>query len=117
MVQMGMININEWLSRNRNPVDVVKAMGANVVIAIDLKQEETSTLGFSLGIGGLVDWALSRPDTNRYLINLEDINIHIHPILPDFTAMSFGHDNCELMMKLGEEEARKHWNELKAIMK
>ncbi|MBQ8152783.1 MAG: patatin-like phospholipase family protein [Prevotella sp.] len=102
---------------NNLPVDVVKAMGANVVIAIDLKQEETSTLGFSLGIGGLVDWALSRPDTNRYLINLEDINIHIHPILPDFTAMSFGHDNCELMMKLGEEEARKHWNELKAIMK
>ena len=25
MVQMGMININEWLSRNRNPVDVVKS--------------------------------------------------------------------------------------------
>ena len=29
MVQMGMININEWLSRNRNPVDVVKSRASD----------------------------------------------------------------------------------------
>ena len=97
---------------NNLPVDVAKAMGANIVIAIDLKQKDNVALGISLGVGGLLDWVLSRPDENRYLINLEDINVHIHPRLPDFTAMSFGHDNCELMMKLGEQEAQAHWDEL-----
>lgn len=97
---------------NNLPVDVVKSMGANIVIAIDLSQEEESPLGISLGIGGIIDWALSRPDVDRYQINLEDINIHIHPDLPDFTAMSYGRDNCILMLRLGEQEALKHWNEL-----
>ena len=97
---------------NNLPVDVVKAMGADIVIAIDLKQEDDYSLGLSLGVGGLVDWFLSRPDVSRYQINLEDINIHIHPQLPDFTAMSFGRENCELMMKLGEDEAYSHWKEI-----
>ncbi len=97
---------------NNLPVDVVKQMGANIVIAIDLSQKEETSLGLALGVGGLIDWALSRPDVSRYQINLEDVNVHIHPYLPDFTAMSFGHDNCELMMKLGEKEAQSHWGEL-----
>ncbi len=100
---------------NNLPVDVAKEMGANIVIAIDLKQDEDHPLGISFGIGGLLDWALSRPDVSRYNSNLEDINVHIHPILPDFTAFSFGHDNCEYMMSLGQKEAKKHWQELIAV--
>ena len=100
---------------NNLPVDVVKQMGANLVIAIDLSQNEDTSLGFELGLGGLLDWILSRPDINRYQINLEDVNVHIHPCLPDFTALSFGHDNCKLMMQLGEKEAQAHWDELKDI--
>ena len=100
---------------NNLPVDVVIDMGADIVIAIDLKQKEGFSLGLSIGVGGLIDWALSRPDVSKYQMYLEDIDIHIHPVLPDFTAMSFGHDNCKLMIQLGEEEAQKHWNELKKI--
>ncbi|MBQ8656197.1 MAG: patatin-like phospholipase family protein [Prevotella sp.] len=100
---------------NNLPVDVVKEMGADIVIAIDLKQEDSNALGISIGVGGLVDWFLSRPDIDRYTINLEDVNVHIHPDLPDFTAMSFGHDNCELMMNLGEQEAQTHWEELQRV--
>lgn len=100
---------------NNLPVDVVKQMGANLVIAIDLSQNEDTSLGFELGVGGILDWILSRPDINRYQINLEDVNVYIHPCLPDFTALSFGHDNCKLMMQLGEKEAQAHWDELKDI--
>lgn len=100
---------------NNLPVDVVKQMGANIVIAIDLSQKEDTSLGLALGVGGLVDWVLSRPDVSRYQINLEDVNIHIHPVLPDFTSLSFGHDNCELMMQLGEKEAQTHWEGLKKV--
>ena len=97
---------------NNLPVDVVLEMGANRVIAIDLEQDDDTSLGLALGQGGLVDWVLSRPDVSRYRINLEDVDIHIHPYLPDFTAMSFGRGNCEYMMQLGEKEAQDHWDEL-----
>jgi len=29
-----------------------------------------------------------------------------------FTAASFGHDNCQLMLQLGMEKAMEHWDEL-----
>jgi len=100
---------------NNLPVDVVRNMGADIVIAVDLQQEDGFSIGISLGIGGLVDWALSRPDKNRRTQNIKDADLHIHPRLPGFTAASFGHDNCELMLQLGEEKAREYIEELQEI--
>lgn len=97
---------------NNLPVDVVRDMGADIVIAIDLQQKGGFDFGFSSGIGGLVDWALSRPDIERRSQNIKDADVHIQPRLPDFTAASFGHDNCQLMLQFGEEKAREHWDEL-----
>ncbi len=98
---------------NNLPVDVVKDMGADIVIAIDLEQGRSYSLaGFSFKIGGLADWFLARPDIPKRMENIKVADVHIHPRLPDFTAMSFGHDNCELMMQLGEKEANDHWDEL-----
>ena len=101
---------------NNLPVDVVKDMGADIVIAIDLEQGRSYSLaGFSFKIGGLADWILARPDIPKRMENIKITDVHIHPRLPDFTAMSFGHDNCELMMQLGEKEAKDHWEELVEI--
>lgn len=100
---------------NNLPVDVVRSMGADIVIAIDLQQEDGFSIGVSLGVGGLVDWALSRPDKSRRTQNIKDADVHIHPRLPGFTAASFGHDNCELMLQMGEEKAREHLEELLEI--
>lgn len=101
---------------NNLPVDVVKDMGADIVIAIDLEQGRSYSLGgFSLKIGGLADWFLARPDIPKRMENIKTADVHIHPRLPDFTAMSFGHDNCELMIQLGEKEAIDHWEELVEI--
>lgn len=101
---------------NNLPVDVVKEMGADIVIAIDLQQPNGISLGISVrelfNIGVLADWFLSRPDLPRYYENIKETDVHINPRLPDFSAASFGHDNCELMMQLGEEKAREHWDEL-----
>lgn len=51
---------------NNLPVDVVKAMGADVVIAIDLQQKQHKDREFSLkslfGIDGPLNWLVERPD-------------------------------------------------------
>lgn len=100
---------------NNLPVDVVRAMGADIVIAIDLQQNGEFGIGITTGTGGLVDWFLTRPDIERRRKNILDADLHIHPILPDFTTVSFGHDNCELMIQMGEERGEWHWDELLEI--
>ena len=104
---------------NNLPVDVVKDMGADIVIAVDLQQKGEISLGIStkdlFGIGGLANWALSRPDLKRRSQNIKDADVYIQPRLPDFTAASFGHDNCELMVKLGKEKAKEFRDDLLEI--
>ncbi len=114
---------------NNLPADIVKDMGADIIITIDLQQNEQkpkkseydlgmlSSLGSFLGIGGLLNWVTTRPDITKYTENVKLSTIYIHPPLPDADASSFGNKNCARMLKIGEEEARKHWDELIELKK
>lgn len=55
---------------NNLPVDVVRKMGADIVIAIDLQQRKRddyrSPFGFLKGLGGILDWLAERPDIKKY---------------------------------------------------
>ena len=109
---------------NNFPVDVVKKMGADIVIAIDLQQSEqkpkkpdydlsmVSGIAEMLGFGGLLNWVITRPDISKYHENVKLADIYIHPSLPDADASSFGNKNSAHMIKIGEQEALKHWDEL-----
>ena len=109
---------------NNFPVDVVKKMGADIVIAIDLQQSEqkpkkpdydlsmVSGIAEMLGFGGLLNWVITRPDISKYHENVKVADIYIHPSLPDADASSFGNKNSARMIKIGEQEALKHWDEL-----
>jgi len=109
---------------NNFPVDVVKKMGADIVIAIDLQQSEqkpkkpdydlsmVSGITEMLGFGGLLNWVITRPDISKYHENVKLADIYIHPSLPDADASSFGNKNSARMIKIGEQEALKHWDEL-----
>jgi NTE family protein len=109
---------------NNLPTDVVKEMGADIIIAIDLQQKEQPKkskevdLGFiggvadMFGFGGLLNWVTNRPDKEKHAKNVKLSTIYIHPKLPDMDASSFGNKNSARMIKMGEEEAMKHWDEL-----
>ena len=109
---------------NNLPVDVVKAMGADIVIAIDLQQSETTPpkpieeltllepLANALGLGGLFRWATTRPDIEKYGKNVKMADIYIAPSLPDMDASSFGNKNSARMIETGYQEGRRHWQEL-----
>ena len=101
---------------NNLPVDVVRAMGADIVIAVDLQQGRDVEFGFSLrdliGLGGLVDWFFRRPDISRYRTNKDDVDIYIHPDLKGYNVASFERYRCEIMMQRGYDEAKELWNEL-----
>ena len=108
---------------NNLPVDVVKSMGAEIIIAVDLQQGEQthqepdfdfsmiSGVAEMLGFGGLLDWVQHRPDIKKYSDNVHQATIYIQPSLPDIDASSFGNKNSTRMIKIGEDEAMKHWNQ------
>ncbi|MBQ9284990.1 MAG: patatin-like phospholipase family protein [Bacteroidaceae bacterium] len=110
---------------NNLPVDVCRAMGADIVIAIDLQQSElqerTKDFGFVermadwVGVGNLVKWATRRPDISKNKKNSKAADIYIHPVLADYDASSFKHESVEVMLQLGENEGRRHWDELVAL--
>jgi NTE family protein len=108
---------------NNLPVDVCRAMGADIVIAVDLQQNEqlprkkTDVSAFSgiaslFGFGGILEWITNRPDILKYRENCKQADIYIHPYLPDVDASSFGNKNAARMIRAGEEAARRHWEAL-----
>ncbi len=106
---------------NNLPVDVVKQMGADVVIAVDLEQSQHKGRDFSLketlGIGGILDWAVSRPDWKKADENRKAADIYIHPNLKDYGVGSFNASSIDDMLLLGERAARDATQELKALKK
>ncbi len=104
---------------NNLPVDVVRAMGADIVIAVDLTQNKHKTRDFSLketiGIGGIFDWLVSRPDWRKYNENCASADIYINPPLKGYAAYSFSDKSIDKMIKIGEQTAWKHKEELKKV--
>lgn len=108
---------------NNLPVDVCKAMGADIIIAIDLQQEEKqpkplaetsllTSIGDFLGLGGVIEWLTNRPDIRKHAENKKQADIYIRPDIPDYDITSFGNKNSARMIKAGETAAKQHWEEL-----
>lgn len=108
---------------NNLPVDVCRQMGADIVVAVDLQQNEQQLRkksdisfisGFAdlLGIGGILEWITNRPDIEKYYENRKQADIYIHPDLPDADASSFGNKNAVRMIQAGTDAARKQLPEL-----
>lgn len=102
---------------NNLPVDVVRQMGADIVIAIDLQQNKHRSKDFSLkeqfGIGGILDWIVSRPDWRRYNDNCADADIYINPNLDGYDATSFSQIEIKDMIEKGEKAAREQIKRLR----
>ncbi len=105
---------------NNLPVDVVREMGADLVIAVDLEQAEHEDRDFSLketlGIGGILDWVVSRPDWKKNKANIEDANVYINPKLLEYDVTSFGKKSIDKMIEEGEIAARKKTKDIKALL-
>ena len=112
---------------NNLPVDVCRQMGADIVIAVDLQQNEQkprkktdlnilSDFAGLIGFSGILEWVTNRSDIEKYLANRKLADIYIHPNLPDADASSFGNKNAVRMIQAGSAAARKLLPELKSLV-
>jgi NTE family protein len=101
----GKILVDGGLTDNL-PVDAARAMGADVVIAVNLgtpllKRDE---LGSILGVTGQMINILTEQNVQRSLASLKPTDILIEPALGDFSAANF--DDLPKAIPVGEAAAR-----------
>jgi NTE family protein len=108
---------------NNLPVDICRQMGADIVIAVDLQQNEQKSrpqtdlsaiqeLADLIGIGGILNWVTNRPDIEKYHTNRQQADILIRPSLPDADVTSLGNKKSLMMIERGIEAARKQLPQL-----
>ena len=112
---------------NNLPVDVCRKMGADIIIAVDLQQNEQkprpqtditalTAIADLVGLGGILNWITNRPDIEKYNLNRKNTDIYIHPSLPDVDVTSFGNKNAARMIQEGAEAAKQLLPELSKLM-
>ena len=79
----------------------------NLPVDIALKEE--------YGIGGVLDWLISRPDWKKHNENRQMADIYINPNLKDYDAASFSRDDIRQMILIGEEAGKKALKELRKL--
>lgn len=101
---------------NNLPVDVCRAMGADIIIAVDLTQNHhANDTAYAIPekklkkllryprLVKLVAWARRRPDLVKYQDNLKNIDVYINPTLTGMNAASFTPLKISQMIEAGEQ--------------
>nr|WP_311150287.1 patatin-like phospholipase family protein [uncultured Prevotella sp.] len=106
---------------NNLPVDVVRKMGADIVIAVDLQQRKRddyrSPFGFLKGLGGILDWLAERPDIKKYNVNRTKADLYINPDLGSYGVTDFNAKAIKDILKIGEDTGILYRKQLGTFMK
>ena len=106
---------------NNLPVDVVRKMGADIVIAIDLQQRKRddyrSPFGFLKGLGGILDWLAERPDIKKYNVNRTKADLYINPDLGSYGVTDFNVKAIKAILRIGEDTGILYRKQLGTFMK
>lgn len=101
---------------NNFPVDVVKKMGADIIIGIDLstgwkKKDDLYSMS------NMVSQLINIMGKETYLVNRDKTDLYINPDLKGYTPSSFQRTAIDTMIARGETAARNLWPELLKLRK
>ena len=112
-VRIGDMVLSDGGTRNNFPVDVARAMGADIVIGSEMPilrdLEELNTLG------GLVFQNIMMMSSEAGKAARRNVDVHMLHELKGYTMLSFDDESVSNIIELGYEEAKKHHDELEAI--
>ena len=113
-VRMGDMVLVDGGLKNNYPVDVAREMGAEVIIGVTLNgkpktaEDITGTMKI---VGQIIDVnCVNKYDENKALSDLW-MNVNPH----GFTTASFTSEAIDSLIRYGEEEAMRHWDEIIAL--
>ncbi len=89
--------------RNNYPVDVARAMGADIVIGVRMKREEDNDLS---EVSNVFSKLISITTTNKTAEAMADTDILIQPEIGGYSTMSFDNKALRELIDNGEKAAR-----------
>ena len=100
--------------RNNYPVDIARQMGADIVIGVSVQADfkTASELNSTMSILGQV---IAFNCQNKYEENLSLTDVPILVNTEGYNAASFNAAAIDTLIRRGEEETLKHWDELIAL--
>ena len=102
--------------KNNYPVDVAREMGAEIVIGITLsgKAKAADEIGGTMSIvGQIIDVnCVNKYDENKAIT---DLYMNVDP--RQYSTASFTSEAIDSLIRYGEEEAMRHWDEIIALKK
>lgn len=99
---------------NNFPVDVVREMGADIVIGVDLAGNPKDIEGLS-SMMGLIDQITAILGREQYRKNLQDVDLYLKPNIVPYTSSSFNAEAVDSLLIRGERCARQNWDKIIAL--
>ncbi|WP_296705038.1 patatin-like phospholipase family protein [Algoriphagus sp.] len=98
---------------NNFPVDIVKEMGADIVIGVNVSDEDFLQVDQLGGFGGILMQLAMAQSLSKTKGNIEQCDIYIKPDLGDYSTASFG--NFREILALGDEAGQQYFDDFKHL--
>lgn len=91
---------------NNFPADRCREMGADIIIGVDITDSLKTDTELK-GIPDVIAQMMSFMGKERNNENTKEVDIHIRPYIHDYSAASFDEESAEILIRRGEDAARR----------
>ena len=115
-VRLGDMVLVDGGLRNNFPVDVAREMGAEIIIGVTVQGDakEANEIGGTMSI---LSQIIDVNCKNKYEENIAITDLHIQVDTKGYGAASFTSAAIDTLIRRGQEEALRHWDEIRALKK
>lgn len=113
-VRLGDMVLVDGGLKNNYPVDIAKEMGADIVIGVTV-QGDPKTADEIKGTIGILSQIVDVNCKNKVEENLAMTDLHMQVNTTGYGTASFSAVAIDTLVRRGEEEAMRHWDELIAL--
>ncbi len=100
---------------NNYPADVAHAMGADILIGVDLGTSDLKEIGKLNSTSDLIGQIVALLGHNKYSANKDTTDLLIRPNVSPYNAASFSAAAIDTLIRRGELAARQQWDALMAL--
>ena len=115
-VRIGDMVLVDGGMKNNYPADIAREMGADIIIGVTLEGKPKTAediMGTMSIIGQIIDMNFSNKMEEN--IAITDLYMNVDP--RQYSTASFTPEAADSLVRYGEEEAMKHWDEIIALKK
>ncbi len=102
--------------RNNFPVDIARKMGADIVIGVSV-HDHPKSVSDVWGTMSVLSQIVDANTKNKFEENKAATDVYMYVDPEGYGAASFSAAAIDTLIRRGEEEARRHWDELIALKK